>query len=114
MRWTDRQARIERAKEIGRLAYRLMIGQDVCGVVTVDQQEKHLRAYERGSLAVQFYEPFRAHALPTEFSRIVIRYSGRRVFEIRWTEARDFKALAFEPDAEWEEALKAESEANWF
>lgn len=115
MRWIDRQERIERAKKLGRLAYRLMGAADICGVVTVDGQQKMLRQYAciRGRLKIDFYEAHRATS-DSEFSRIVIRYDGHRVFDIRWTVARDFKIITFEPGHEWEEALEAESAANWF
>jgi hypothetical protein len=51
---------------------------------------------------------------PAEFSRLAIRYSGRRVFEIWWYELRDFKTITFEPGDEWEDALISECEANFF
>jgi hypothetical protein len=63
-----------------------------------------LRILEESGLSADLVEPFRAWALPTEHSRIQIRFDGRKVFDIKWDRAGSFKTVHFEP-GEWERAL---------
>jgi hypothetical protein len=65
--------------------------------------EKRMRILEEGGLSADLLAPFRAWALPSEYSQIQIRFDGRKVFEIRWDRAGAFKAIHFEP-GEWERA----------
>jgi hypothetical protein len=59
---------------------------------------------------VTLYEAFRQRSYG-EFSRLAIRYTGRKVFEIAWTKAGDFNSVAFEP-GEWEDALREAGESE--
>jgi hypothetical protein len=70
MRWSDRQARIKKAKELGHIAYRLARAKEVYGVIDVEDEEKHLREFEQRGLTVTLLSPFRAAAHEDEFSRL--------------------------------------------
>ena len=88
----------------GRIAYRELRSSDIEGVLTYDGEQKYVRLFEEGELFAELIEPFRPYALATEFSRIQIRVSGRKVFEIRWDRAGHFKVLLYEP-GDWERTL---------
>lgn len=105
MRATDRQARLKRAKELGRMAYDILRFEDVCGVIEIAGEEKHLREFEQREISGSLVTPFRPNARPDEFSRIQVRHLGRRVLELRWSKAGEFKAVLYEP-GEWEELLE--------
>ena len=53
---------------------------------------------------MELLQPFRPHALATEYSEIEIRCEGRKVFDIRWDKADHFKVRLYEPGA-WERTL---------
>jgi hypothetical protein len=55
-------------------------------------------------LCLELLQPFRADALPTEYSEIEIRYHNRKVFCIRWDSADHFKVVMYEP-GDWEQTL---------
>jgi hypothetical protein len=55
------------------------------------------RKLEESGLSAELLEPFRIRTLPTEHSRIQIRFDGRKIFEIRWDRTGSFKAVHFEP-----------------
>jgi hypothetical protein len=57
MRWSDRQARIKKAKELGHIAYRLARAKEVYGVIDVEDEEKHLREFEERGLNCDPSEP---------------------------------------------------------
>jgi hypothetical protein len=103
----EREARLQRAKVVGRIAYRLLRSCEIEGVLTYDGEEKHLQKCDDDGLDMELIEPFRPYALVTEFSRIQIRVGGRKVFEIRWDSANNFKVVLYEP-GDWEREL-----LNW-
>ena len=100
----DRRARIERAKALGRAAYRLARTGELVGNVEVDGEEKRLHEFRRGLLFIDLYEPFRSTAAATEFSRLRVTYSGVKVLELRWCGAGTFNVVKFER-GEWERLI---------
>jgi hypothetical protein len=64
-------------------------------------------------LSVDFLDPFRASALPTEWSKFTVKWTAA-VPVIRFNEAHDFETITFEPGDDGESALRDESEANYF
>jgi hypothetical protein len=102
MQRAEREARLERAKELGRIAYVILRSSEIEGMLEYDGQEKHLRTIEEDGLILEMLEPFRSDADPSEFSRIVIRKGGHRVLQIQWSKSGDFTLVFFEPgDWEW-------------
>jgi hypothetical protein len=89
----EREARLERAKQIGRRAYRLLIACDIEGLITYEGEDKHLRTFEEGVLSGKMLVPSRSQTAPNEFSEIIIRASGRKVLEIRWDTAQSFRVI---------------------
>jgi hypothetical protein len=73
-------------------------------MLTFDGEDKHLSKFDEDGLCMELLQPFRAGALPTEYSEIEIRYRGRRVFGIRWDKADHFKVHRYEP-GDWEITL---------
>ena len=100
MQRAEREARLERAKELGRIAYRILRSSEIEGIFDHDGEPKHLRTFVEDGLNMQLAEPFR----PDEFSRIVIRKGRHRVFQIQWSKSGDFMVSFFEP-GDWELTL---------
>jgi hypothetical protein len=50
MQRAEREARLERAKELGRIAYVILRSSEIEGMLEYDGQEKHLRTIERTGL----------------------------------------------------------------
>jgi hypothetical protein len=94
---SDREARLQRAKVLGRIAYRHLDCCEIVGVITYEGEEKHLYQLDEDGLTAELIVPFRPHALPNEFSRIQIRADGRKVFEIRWDGARNVRVFIMTP-----------------
>jgi hypothetical protein len=80
----DRQQRLDRIKALGRIAYRHLRDAEIVGNITVGGEKKWLRTLEEGRLLAALLEPFRASAPPTDYSQILIRFDGSKVFEVRW------------------------------
>jgi hypothetical protein len=68
----------------------------IVGNIPIDSEEKRLREYDEGVIAVDLAAPFRPYARPDEFSRLRIRVGGEKVFEIRWDKAGLFKVVIFD------------------
>ncbi len=101
----DREARVHRAKALGRIAYRNIVNScDVEGFVTFEGEDKHLRNFDDDGFSMVLVEPFRAAARPTEYSSLLIRYRHSKVLEIRWDKTGQFKVLRYEP-GDWERIL---------
>jgi hypothetical protein len=83
----DREARLQRAKAIGRIAYTHVRDAKIFGNIPVDGEEKQLREHTEGGIAIDLAAPFRPYARPDEFSRLRIRVGAEKVFEIRWDKA---------------------------
>jgi hypothetical protein len=66
--------------------------------------EKHLYILDEDRLSAELIVPFRSPALPNEFSRIQIRADGRKLFEIRWDRAKNFRFVTYVP-GNWERSL---------
>jgi hypothetical protein len=105
MQRADREARLERAKAIGRIAYLHVRGADIFGNISVDGEEKRLRELEEDGLAIDLAAPFRAYARPAEFSRLRIRVQGEKVFEVRWDKAGGFKVVHYD-QGDWKRTLR--------
>ncbi len=106
MRASNRQARLKRAKELGRLAYDLLRFEGLVGIIEIEGEDKYLREFDhrgRFGLSGSYVAPSRP-GRPYEFSRIQVRHLSRKVLELRWTKAGDFQLIAYEP-GEWEELL---------
>jgi hypothetical protein len=106
MQRADREARLERAKAIGRIAYSHVRDADIYGNVPIDGEEKRLRTLEDGRIAIELAGPFRSYARPDEFSRLRIRARGEKVFEVRWDNTGAFKVVHYD-QGDWERTLRA-------
>lgn len=104
----EREAKLLRVKALGRIAYRSVKAYgEIGGVMTFDGEQKQLREFGEDRLHIELLEPFRAAALPTEWSSLLIRYSNSKVLEVTWDKADQFKLLRYEP-GDWERILH-----NW-
>lgn len=102
----ERVARLQRVKALGRIAYRIISeSSDIEGVVTWDGEEKHLRNFDEDGIHIELVQPFRAAALPTEYSSPIVRHQNSKILEIRWDKAGQFKVVRYEP-GDWERALR--------
>ena len=104
MKRTDREARLERAKAIGRIAYIHVRDAEIIGNIPFDGEEKRLLQLEEDGIAIDLAAPFRAYARPDEFSLLWIGVHGEKVFEIRWDKTGYFKVVVYKP-GDWERAL---------
>ncbi|MET4315706.1 hypothetical protein [Bradyrhizobium sp. RT4b] len=98
---SDRAARVERAKALGRIAYRLARDGEIVSNVELEGEGKQLTEYRRGFLLVDLGRPWRWGAFETEFSRLRISYAGEKVLELRWDRTGVFNVVQFRP-GEWE------------
>ena len=101
----EREARLQRAKELGRIAYRILRSSEIEGVLDYDGEKKHLRKFEEDGLYLEMVEPFRSDAWPSEFSRIVIREGRHKVLQIQWG-ADDYFSVSFFEPGNWERTLR--------
>lgn len=101
---TGRRTRVERARALGRAAYRLARSGEIVGNLDIDGEEKRLTEFRRGALSIELWEPWRPGSFETEFSRLRVSYAGERVLELRWDRANFFNVVLFKPGA-WEEQL---------
>jgi hypothetical protein len=106
MHRADREARLERAKAIGRIAYSHVRWADIEANLVIDGEEKHFRELEEGGIAIELAAPFRAYARPDEFSRLRIRMHGEKVFETRWDKMDGFKVVHYD-QGDWKRTLHA-------
>jgi hypothetical protein len=107
----ERDARLDRAKALGRIAYRMILrASEIEGVLAWDGEDKRLRKFADGALVLKLWEPFRPKAPRTEFSSIQILYGDLKVFEIRWDDAGHVKVVVYKP-GDWEGALR--NVARW-
>ena len=106
MQRADREARLERAKAIGRIAYLHVRDAEIFGNIPVDGEEKRLLQLEQAGIAIDLAAPFRPYARLDEFSLLRIRVQGEKVFEIRWDNAGGFKVVHFD-QGDWERTLRA-------
>jgi hypothetical protein len=102
----DREARLERAKAIGRIAYSHVRWADIEANLPIDGEEKQLRELIEQGIAIDLAAPFRSYARPDEFSRLRIRVHGEKVFEVRWDKAGGFKVVHCD-QGDWERTLRA-------
>ena len=105
MQKAKREARLNRARELGRLAYRILRSSEIEGVLDYDGELKHLRIFEEDGLYMEMVEPFRSDSRPDELSRIVIREGRHKVFQIQWCTNDYFTVSFFEP-GDWERTLR--------
>ena len=82
----DREARLERAKAIGRVAYRLARDAKISGFIEIEGERKLVRDFESDDDFLQ------------------LRYVGQKVFQVRWSKAGSFKIVTFE-SGDWERIL---------
>jgi len=104
---SEREARRERAKALGRIAYRLARAGTIFGNLEIEGEEKRLLKFRRCFLFIDLYEP-RSQAFETEFSELQVSYDGANVLEIRWDRTGSFKLVTFKP-GEWERTLSTSS-----
>lgn len=84
MQAAERQARLERAKATGRVAYRYGRTTKIFGNLAVDGEEKQLRELSTQGIAIELYYPWRPTARSDELSMLRIRGYGENIFELRW------------------------------
>jgi hypothetical protein len=53
---SDREARLERAKAIGRIAYRYARDATIVGFIETEGERKLVRDFKHGSMSIEFYE----------------------------------------------------------
>jgi hypothetical protein len=58
--------------------YRFLRTSEIEGTLECDGEDKHLSKYEEDGLCLELLEPFRAGALPAEYSELEIRYRAGR------------------------------------
>jgi hypothetical protein len=100
----EREARLQRAKVLGRVAYKHLQCCEIVGVLTYENEEKHLYQLAEDGLAAELIVPFRPLAALTEFSEIQIRAEARRVFKVRWDGKKNFRLITYVP-GDWERTL---------
>jgi hypothetical protein len=100
----EREAKLQRARILGRIAYKALRFAEIEAVLSYNGEEKQLRTFEEDGLIAEIEMPFRPGASSFEFSRIQIRSRGRKVFEIRWDSADYFQIVLFERGG-WERTL---------
>jgi hypothetical protein len=100
----DRQARLQRAKAIGRIAYRRACDAKIEGFIELEGERKLIRDFKHGRLSIAFYAAAGEPPFDDDFSQLRLRYAGRKVFEIHWNAAGSFKVVTFEP-GDWEIAI---------
>ncbi|WP_316205299.1 hypothetical protein [Bradyrhizobium sp. SZCCHNS3004] len=111
MNQVDRKARTERAKELGRAAYRHGRDGEIVGYLTSEGEEKCLLDYRRGRVVIELWQPKGPNAIEAEFSRLRVRYDGRVEFALQWSPAGLFKVVKLERgDCESELLARARSD----
>lgn len=100
----ERAARVERAKHLGRAAYRLARAGDIVGNCELDGEEKRVTEHRGGRLTIELAAPLRADAYEFEWSRLRVMWDGARVLELRWDRVGSFRVLQIS-DGEWQETL---------
>jgi hypothetical protein len=102
----DRQARLERAKAIGRVAYRLVRDAKIGGFIELEGERKQIWEFSRGPLSIELFAAAGQPPRAADFSQLRIRYAGRRVFQIRWDDDGRFKVVHYEA-GDWERPMAA-------
>jgi hypothetical protein len=97
MQRADREARLERAKAIGRIAYSHVRWADIEANLPIDGKEKQLR-----ELIEQHRDRPGRTFPPARSSRRVFA----KVFEVRWDKAGGFKVVHYD-QGDWERTLRA-------
>ncbi|MEH2492921.1 hypothetical protein V1280_008860 [Bradyrhizobium sp. AZCC 2230] len=100
---STRAARVERAKALGRAAYRLARSATIAGNLEVRARKQPIE-YRRGLMFTELWEPWRSSAFETEFSRLRVTYAGEQVLELRWNRANNFSVVLFKLGG-WKTAL---------
>jgi hypothetical protein len=106
MKHADREARLQRAKAAGRIAYRLARDATIGGFIEIEGERKFTRDFRRGPMSIELYEAAGRPICDTDFSQLRVHFAGRKVFVIRWSVAGNFKIVLFEP-GDWERTLCA-------
>lgn len=101
----DRAARVERAKTLGRAAYRLARDGKIEGNFKLEGEDKREMTYSRGRLFIELLAPWRADAYEFEWSRLRVTWDGAHVLELRWDRVGSFNVVLFKP-GEWEHQLR--------
>jgi hypothetical protein len=68
----DREARLQRAKPIGPIAYRLVRVSKIEGFIEIEGKRRLTRDFRRGSVSVELYEAAGRPLCDTDFSQIRI------------------------------------------
>src|ERR1700754_1469038 len=63
----ERQARLKRVKKLARMAFDMLRSENICGVLKIEGEEKHLRKFNERELGGELLNPFRANAGLEEF-----------------------------------------------
>ncbi|KJC47326.1 hypothetical protein UB31_18910 [Bradyrhizobium sp. LTSP849] len=98
---SSRRERVERAKHLGRLAFRLARAGTIVGNLEIDGEKKRLTEFQRGPIFIELWEPWRPDAFETEFSRLRVTYAGEKVLELRWDDADAFTLVLLKP-GDWQ------------
>lgn len=101
----SRSERLERAKALGRAAYRLARTGAIVGNLDIEDEEKRLTEFQRGPIFIELWEPWRPGAFETEFSRLRMSYAGEKVLDLRWDRADRFNVVLMKEGA-WEDAIR--------
>ena len=101
MRQADSEQRLQRARSIGRIAYRLVRALGTEGFIETDC----------GPVSITLFEA--AHREPSDHgvSQLRIHHAGKLVMEICWDAAGAFTLATFEEGVEWIGSLRGHIES---
>ena len=87
---TDRQERTQRAKAIGRAAYRLVRSEKLEGYIDGNDGRKLIREWQRGQLSITLGSAANKNPCDTDLSQLAVSHVGQKVLAILWNKAGDF------------------------
>lgn len=107
MRRSDREAKLEWARTLGRIAYGRVRFFRQEGMIVLDGERKRFYEFGEDGLFVSMTRPW-SNDDPTELSRLCVylhHCSGRKVLDIEWNGSGYFQILTYKPDGDWDEAV---------
>jgi hypothetical protein len=107
MRRSDREAKLEWARTLGRIAYGRVRFFQQGGLIVLDGATKEFYELSEDGLFVRMSRPLRKGD-PTEMSRLCVYRDnplGKKVLDIEWNGSGYFQILTYKPDGDWEDAV---------
>jgi hypothetical protein len=78
MQKPNREAKLQRAKPIGRIAYRYARDATIIGFIEVEGERKFVREFVHGAMSIEFYEAAGRAPCDSDFSQLRVHHAGRR------------------------------------